>query len=462
MKRFISALVGASLLLAGCTASEAGSGGGTSEPKPFRKIATVRPERVESSLTPAKVATCLDERIDIASLAGMYTGPLDLTEGQVEGSRGLEVSLESVEMLDAKAFSDRLAQGAPKRTRDSDLVNRWLLWSLGYIPLGEKGSSDPPGGGAHFVAGFYDPRSQEIVVRQKGAMDEEYITLAHEIAHAASDQNFGIKQGSLRLIDDENLAYDAVVEGDATLVELRFASQFSKRKLITRGIKRLIGARSQYIEDRAAGTPSGIIDQFVFPYQYGLTFVCSVFKKRGWSGVNRMYDEPPTTTAEVIFPDRYLNGWEPEDPAPLRRVKGWRLYGKGTIGPANLMSMFAAPADVEAKAMSNALGRVAAWNGGEYKVWAKKKKAVEHVMAMSFAEHPKHKGVLCSSLAQWYEEAYPMTEKEMIGDRVVSFSDPGQTGDDEFNRTGILSCQGSKIQLVIAPTRELAESVITL
>jgi hypothetical protein len=124
--------------------------------------------------------------------------------------------------------------------------------------------------------------------------------------------------------------------------------------------------------------------------------------------------------------------------------------------------MFEAPGDAEVNAMSNPLGRVASWNGGEYQIWAKKAKAVQHVMAMSFAEHPKHEGVLCSSLSKWYEEANPMTEKELIGDRTISFADPDQTGEDELNRTAILSCRDTKVQLVVAPNRDLAESVLTL
>lgn len=458
MKRFVCALVALSLAAAACTGDQADQPQTESSPEPvaYKAIPRATPQKVRSSLTPKNVSSCLHKQpLDIASVAPYYTGPIDLTQGQVEETRSLDFALPSdIDMLEEKAFGNALkGVGSGRKTRDDDLVNNWLQWGLGYRPLGSDGSSLPPGNGADLVGGFYDPHTEDIVIQKDGKLDGEYVVLAHELTHAAADQAFGLKNGSIRLVDDKSLAYDAVVEGDASLVEMRFGSLLAKPKAVKKSVRKLIDSALNFSEERESGMPHAIIDQFVFPYRWGMTFVCKVYKARGWEGVNRLYENPPASTAEVMFPERYLKGQKPENPEPLGRLrKPWKLYGKGTIGPANLVSLFEAPGDAEEYGLTNALGRAAAWNGGEYQVWSQRDDDIDSVLGLSFVEHRKHKGVLCSSLMEWYETTYPLGKKEMIADRVVQFT--------EDTRVGVLSCQGRSVKLSIAPQAELARKTV--
>jgi hypothetical protein len=158
--------------------------------------------------------------------------------------------------------------------------------------------------------------------------------LAHEFAHAAVDQAFHPRnRGSGRLVDDSSLAIRALIEGEATLVEFRFLSRLSPLKRVKKAVRDHVDYRREFRGDRKNGVPYAIIEDLVFPYQWGLAFVCSVYKKRGWAGVNRLHKRPPLSTAEVIFPERYLKGNRPKAPPSLGKPpKPWKPYAKGTIG----------------------------------------------------------------------------------------------------------------------------------
>ena len=293
-------------------------------------------------------------------------------------------------------------------------------------------------------------------MQQEGELDAEFIVLAHEFAHAAVDQNFGLrKKYSPLAIDDKELAYDALVEGDATLAEFRFGSRFGERDIWLKVLKGLLTSKAQFKKDGEAGVPYAATDRFVFPYRWGLAFTCSVFRKGGWAAVDRAHSKPPTSTAEIMFPERFIKGQRPEDPAPLKEPgKQWKVFAKGTIGAAHLKALFEAPADVEFRALGNAMGRAAAWNGGTYRLWARELGSVNSVMGISLVEHAQHKGVLCSSMMKWYEKTFSSADRKVLKDDVVSYEDA--------LRTGVIDCRGRNVKIGIGPDPSQAQKVVGL
>ena len=73
------------------------------------------------------------------------------------------------------------------------------------------------------VAGFYDGETGEIVVpaRHDGLTLLQQGTMLHELIHALTDQHFGFGAHFQAMLDEERLdeatAYQALIEGDATL-----------------------------------------------------------------------------------------------------------------------------------------------------------------------------------------------------------------------------------------------------
>ncbi len=459
MRRSLTVVMAVFALAGGCTlAGDARRAPQDLPEQSFEAPPVVGPPRVKAALDPKAIQRCMPkERIDVSSLAGRYFGPIDFVTDQVESARGLDFTAPTdIALVEPAEFSRLVKETSTKVEPKERAVNKWLQWSLGFRLLGTDGSTTPKGDSADLVAGFYVPAEDRIVVSEEGELDIEYVTLAHELGHAAVDQVFGLPHTkSPRLVDDEALAMASLVEGDATLSELQVSGRFASKEAMAKTLRGMLTSDKTYKRERAAGTPHAIIERFTFPYRWGLRFVCSVYRKKGWEGVNRAYSRPPTTSAEILFPDRYLAKVRPQRPAGFPRLpKPWKLYAKGTIGAMHLKTMFEAPADRDGLALRNPLGRAAAWAGGRYAVWGQRPQDIDSVFGMSLVEQNRHRGVLCSSLMEWHEAAFNYAERAVIADGTVAYSDP--------TRTTIISCHGRNVRFAMAPTRALAETLADL
>ena len=444
------------LFSAGCTQTDSPVPA-AQEQRPPEPPPRVRPPRIKPNLAAKNIEKCLyRRRVPPSALAGVYYGPTDLVADQVEESRQLEFDTPAdIQMLEGPQFARAFDRLIGERDRSEEFITRLLAWAFGYTPhLLDVHSFVGVEGGSGLIAGFYNHKDKSVVVKKKGELDAEYTVLAHEFAHAAVDQAFHPRTGgSGRLVDDSSLAMKALIEGEATLVEYRFLSRLSPPKRVKKAISDHVDYKGEFKVERENGVPYAIIEDLVFPYQWGLAFVCSVYKKRGWAGVNRLHKAPPTSTAEVIFPERYLKGDRPEDPPPLGKPpKPWRLYAKGTFGAFHLKSMFEAPGDVEKRALRRALGRAASWDGGNYKLWIADDSDDESVVGVSLVEHKRHQGLLCSSMNAWYKASFFDAKHELIADRTVAYS-------DEYQKA-IIACSGRNVRIGIAPTQELAQAVV--
>ena len=447
-------LLGLCVLATGCTSAPSTGGDRPEATAPdFSAPKKVRPPKLKPNLAEGHINRCVNvDKIDINSLAGRYTGPIDFTSDQVRQTREIDFATPTdIDLVDESTFRELLSGGEPA-SREERAIDLWLQWQLGVRPLGSDGSAVPPGNPRELVAGYYEHDSGHIVVEQEGELDDEYVVLAHELGHAAVDQVFGISdKESLHLVDDETLATTARIEGDATLLELRFLGRFSGPEPVKKYVKDLVTGRSLR-EERDDGAPHAVMERFSFPYRWGLAFACSVFERGGWPAVDRMHRRPPTTTAEIMFPERYLKKQRSKEPRPLGSPpKSWKLRAEGSIGAADLKSLFEAPADSVYLALSRPLARAAAWDGGAYKLWGRGLKSSESILGISLVEHRDHPGLLCSSLLTWYRTAFHFAEEELIADGTVSFSDP--------TRTTVVSCLGRHIRMAMAPNTELARAV---
>jgi len=231
----------------------------------------------------------------------------------VEGFRGLELR-EEVEViaLTRSWVVEHWGKGFLNRTEVE--IDEVLLKSLLMVPrdfnltrfrIGFSGytvaaSSDHR---IYVVREYFDPRNE----LRAGA------TLAHELTHVLQGEYFSTPRPST---SDEEAAIAALIEGDANLV--------SSTYLLEHGGKPFRMRESEL-------TPLDALP--FFPYIYGEPFVRYVYERRGWDGVNEMYRDPPTSTAQVLHPEKYLEGWKPVKPdLPSPPGEGWRLLLRDTLG----------------------------------------------------------------------------------------------------------------------------------
>jgi hypothetical protein len=253
------------------------------------------------------------------------------------------------------------------------------------------------------VAGYYDPQSGDMVIL--GNADQpldtlELTTVAHELEHALADQALGIpkRADTTRAVGaDDQLAATALVEGDATFT----MTQFQLATLDLGALGDLLGGSDLGAQEQALqDAPHFIAAQLLFPYTAGLGFTCARRDNGGWDAVNAAYDKPPSTTAQVMFPDRYSQGEAaqpvPESPSP---GEGWRKLRTQSFGAAELQFLFEAPGDDTSRALSDPKDRAGAWAGGTVTQW-RQGNATRVALSLrdrTAADKPR----LCDSMRAW-------------------------------------------------------------
>ena len=225
------------------------------------------------------------------------------------------------------------------------------------------------------VGGYYDPETDEMTVildSEQSPDDElplrESMTYAHEFAHALQDQHYDLEAISDQADESGNydfqLAIDALIEGDAELIELhsffRMQDDTDYELWLQTDPLSFIdyltasaNTDSQEADESEDGIPAIIKESFIFPYTEGLKFVAYVVKELGWSGVDRAFRENPPQSAEhILYPRSYLDGDLPIEVSlpDVSAVIGsdWRLVYDNVVGEFYLRHhlethLFAAP-----------------------------------------------------------------------------------------------------------------------
>lgn len=253
------------------------------------------------------------------------------------------------------------------------------------------------------VAGYYDPRTRQLVVgsnAEKKLDAIEQLTLAHELEHALADQVLGLppfldERATPDGREDLELAALSLVEGDATLLTDAFAGEHLSVADAFRSIGPALAAQDEFDQ-----LPYYLQASTIFPYEDGLTFVCSVFERGGWNAVNRAYRRLPQTSAQIMFPERYFARERATDaPDPQPPGRGWKLVDEQAFGAANLLWLFEAPGGDVGRELPDARKRAAAWAGGELRVFGRGGKTV---VSLVLVERRGERD-LCASMRVWLE-----------------------------------------------------------
>jgi hypothetical protein len=208
------------------------------------------------------------------------------------------------EVLDDAAFTEALHNGPNTATVPTDDDD-----DLG-VTLAAMGLVSTPDAFWHAtdtsydtnVVGFYDDSTKRLVVRGDAWTPALEDTLVHELTHANQDQSFDL--GGLwkatRTDDESATALRAVIEGEASLVELDF---FDAQTPAWQAPVRSTGG---------SASPLPIVDTLAaFPYQAGEQFVRTVRESGGTAAVSRMFAHPPLWSRDLFRPRQWLAGTLP-------------------------------------------------------------------------------------------------------------------------------------------------------
>ena len=186
------------------------------------------------------------------------------------------------------------------------------------------------------VQGSYVPSEDRIVVVSDAARPTlDRRTLAHELVHALQDQHFGsVFEGREGLTRDEWVARQGLIEGDAGYVEDLYERRCEDGWAC---LPRPPAGPGASLDD-----DMGVYVAAYQPYSDGPAFVHRLRERGGWAAVDAAYADPPTSSAQVIHPDRYPN-WSARDVRiPDRSGANWTRFDRSppgtTVGEASLFA----------------------------------------------------------------------------------------------------------------------------
>lgn len=218
------------------------------------------------------------------------------------------------------------------------------------------------------VAGYYDGDTGELVVpmRAEGFSVVQRATLIHELTHSLTDQNFEFHAAYQAMFDeeryDEASAFQALIEGDASLTEVLYLQTLSQEEL-----GEFFAEALQQGTDQLEAAPQFIQDSLIFPYDSGLTFVQSLYLGAGWDEVNQAYTflkENVGSTEQIITPEDFGRDLPVGVTLPDLTVPGYEIAESSVWGEFGFRVLFDEVLDDEAT-----LTAADGWGGDHYSVY---------------------------------------------------------------------------------------------
>jgi hypothetical protein len=213
------------------------------------------------------------------------------------------------------------------------------------------------------VVGFYDPETDELVVRGTALTPYVRTTIAHELTHALDDQRFDLDRPEYDDADDEiDFGFSALVEGNARRVEDAYRAGLSDEDRLDAAAEELSLGGGLDLGD----VPLVLVDLISAPYGLGHDFVVQLLDDGGQEALDAAFDAPPRTSEQVIDPATYEAG-EGATEVAVPAVPG-QVVDRGMAGQFLIQIVLAdALGEDRARAAASGWGgdAVVAWRDGQ-------------------------------------------------------------------------------------------------
>ena len=297
--------------------------------------ATTTTEAPLTSIAPGSIPgeTSASIPADVAAAMRTDIGVIML---DVEESRGLPfLEIPTVTILDETDFTTRVRSMMEEEVDPDEIAGQQAVFELlgmldGSIDLYQLLIDLY----TEQVAGFYDPDEGELVVpvSTDGITALQEITIAHELAHALTDQHFDFNDAYEDLVDngtgDDAAGILGLVEGDATYQQFLYLEAMDPA-FAAQAVLESLAIDSSIFDS----VPTWIQQDLAFPYEHGLVFTGFLMNEGGLKGVDEAYMDLPVSTEQILHPEKYLRSEQPSDLAPLTvDLEGWELFDEATFG----------------------------------------------------------------------------------------------------------------------------------
>lgn len=179
------------------------------------------------------------------------------------------------------------------------------------------------------VQGYYII-SQDTIVIVIEEKDGPYVpvnerTLIHEATHALQDQQYGLATEVLHTTETTiRQSQLSLIEGEARLIENLYEEKCNQTWSCIES--------SEFTHEQPSDRPSnpGYEATLISPYEAGESYMTDRYTTNGWDGIDQVYDEPPVTIKEILYPsDRRTNQLQISDISQVQWNRQSRFGDQG-------------------------------------------------------------------------------------------------------------------------------------
>ena len=362
---------------AGSSSEGASSEGGTSEDA--ASSSTTSPSTTSPS---SDSASELEEASD--ELEALYADELDELIDATERIRGLEFLRQpKFLLLDWDDFDE-----SRRGERTEETLEIYSVWETVYKLLGLLDPDDSlsrylTGDG---IAGLYNIITEQVIVplSRTGMTVLDRYVLVHELIHALTDQHFNSGDSLVQLFQNDEIdkygALSALLEGDAVESTRRYAEEeftVEERETFQNMQNAVASGNSTSDNSERVAAPQFLVNFSAFPYNDGSRFLRSIagydesdddaFDDEDFQKINELYANPPTSTEQIYYPERYPSDAPLEVDHRVTKLTGYELITTRDWGMLGFVSVFDQILGSEGASRS----AVAGWGGDRFSLWSK-------------------------------------------------------------------------------------------
>ena len=215
------------------------------------------------------------------------------------------------------------------------------------------------------VVGYYDPETKVLYVVEEAPPEQSSIIIAHELVHALQDQYMSLD--SLQLLrgdNDRQIAAHAVIEGQATIVQIQSALGGADLATALPGgwdrVRDMIRESSSQMPVFSTA-PRIIQETLIFPYLSGAEFMRTFQQLRPGEAP---YADLPRSTEQIIHARAYFNERDAATRVTLPAPRTGRDRYQNNLGEFETRIFLYEHARDQSSAVRGAAG----WDGDRYMV----------------------------------------------------------------------------------------------
>jgi hypothetical protein len=322
--------------------------------------------------------------------SGQVNAPaLEKVERGLAHVRGLQFTQPvTAKVLDDAQVSALIERELAREFRPGELDRLSLVYArLGFT---EPGTALEPAFRELYgdqIAALYDPRDKTLSLTAAGLRQETTalrlvgfftgrdllgeLLVAHELTHALQDQHWGLPTTPEPMTNangDRFIARRALLEGDASLASVAYVRQGPLDQETVLRFTEQVVVIPEELRDRHPTVPEIIRASLAFQYNTGSVFAAAAFLGGGWAAVDAAEADPPTSSEQVLHPEKYFDVRENPRTVAMGGLdeleqRGWTRVLEDTFGELDVRVLFGRTLDP-----IRAAGIAAGWGGDRCRV----------------------------------------------------------------------------------------------